>query len=178
MQIEFQEFNKIYRLFRDIVITEKIDGTNAQVCISGDGNIMAGSRNRFITPEDDNFGFAKWVQANKEDLLTLGSGNHYGEWHGLGIQRGYGLNEKKFALFNLGRWNLENKPKCCALVPKIYEGIFDTSTIREILANLSLNGSLVNPDFKFMKPEGIVIYHTQGRQLFKYTLDKNDGHKG
>ena len=61
---EFRAFHKIPRLFRDVIITEKIDGTNACVVVTPDGTVLAQSRSRFITPEDDNFGFAAWVQAN------------------------------------------------------------------------------------------------------------------
>ncbi len=57
--IEFEGFGKIARLSRECVITEKIDGTNAQICITEDGQFLTGSRTRWITPEDDNFGFSK-----------------------------------------------------------------------------------------------------------------------
>jgi hypothetical protein len=69
------------------VITEKIDGTNASILITDDGSDIAGvgSRTRWITPEDDNHGFAKWVKANHEELLKLGPGHHFGEWWGNGI---------------------------------------------------------------------------------------------
>ena len=96
----FEAFPKIARLSREIVITEKIDGTNAQIYITEDGKIQAGSRNRIITPEQDNFGFARWVEENHEDLLLLGEGRHFGEWWGQGIQRRYNLEEKRFSLFN------------------------------------------------------------------------------
>ena len=60
--MQFNEFPKLHRLSRDIVITEKLDGTNAQVLIDDvtmldeeyvvheqDGlGIVVGSRNRFI----------------------------------------------------------------------------------------------------------------------------------
>src|SRR5436305_1822690 len=101
--IEFNAFPKIARLNRECVITEKIDGTNASILIDEDGVVMAGSRTRWITPENDNFGFAKWVEANKSELMKLGVGHHFGEWWGSGIQRGYGLTkgEKRFSLFNV-----------------------------------------------------------------------------
>ena len=102
MEIEFKSFGKIPRLSRDIVITEKIDGTNGQIYIDGD-TIMAGSRNRWITPQDDNHGFAAWVSANREQLMALGNGRHFGEWWGAGIQDGYGQTEKFFSLFNTRR---------------------------------------------------------------------------
>ena len=72
--VEFTEFPKMARLSREIIVTEKLDGTNAQVLITEDGQILAGSRTRWITPQDDNFGFAAWVEANKEELLKLGVG--------------------------------------------------------------------------------------------------------
>jgi len=37
--LPFQKFNKIPRLSREVVISEKIDGTNAQICIVKYDNI-------------------------------------------------------------------------------------------------------------------------------------------
>lgn len=48
-EIEFVPFLKMARLRRSVVITEKIDGTNALVHISDDGQVYAGSRTRWIT---------------------------------------------------------------------------------------------------------------------------------
>lgn len=78
--MEFAEFPKIARLSREIIVTEKVDGTNAQVFIGEEGTVLVGSRNRWITPKDDNFGFAAWVEANKDAILKLGPGRHFGEW--------------------------------------------------------------------------------------------------
>ena len=94
----FVGFPKLTRLSKGAIITEKLDGTNAQILIMPDGLVVAGSRNRYLTVDDDNFGFAKWVKANEEELRAgLGVGRHFGEWWGLGIQRGYGLQEKRFS---------------------------------------------------------------------------------
>ena len=95
MITEFEKFDKIARLSRNCIITEKIDGTNAQVFIGENGEFLTGSRNRWITPEDDNAGFARWALENKEKLLQLGPGRHFGEWWGSGIQRRYGLDRKR-----------------------------------------------------------------------------------
>jgi hypothetical protein len=102
---EFTPWPKIKRLNRDIVITEKIDGTNAAVVITETG-IFAQSRTRMLSPHNDNAGFFGWVMENK-DILTslLGPGTHFGEWWGKGIQRSYGLDHKRFSLFNTLRWN-------------------------------------------------------------------------
>lgn len=173
----FTSFPSISRLSRDVIVTEKIDGTNAQVHITDDGRIFAGSRNRWITPEADNFGFAAWVRDNAEELKKLGPGSHFGEWWGQGIQRGYGLTEKRFSLFNVSRWDDPFvRPACCHVVPTLSVWTFDTNVITEVLARLEEYGSQAAPGF--MKPEGIVVYHTKSHSLFKKTLDKNDGHKG
>jgi hypothetical protein len=183
--VEFKEFLSIARLTREMVVTEKIDGTNAQVHITDDGRVLAGSRNRWISPEADNFGFARWVQDHAEELRQLGPGSHYGEWWGSGIQRGYGLEkgERRFSLFNVARWADErdrekyptDRPACCAVVPILHRGMFDTAVIEAQLTLLGAMGSKAAPGF--MKPEGVVVFHVASGQLFKKTLDKNDGHK-
>lgn len=119
--IEFRGWPKIARLYRDVVVTEKIDGTNAAIGIqvvplgswidgdlpaqyaglyydgesddvTGSIAVYAQSRSRIITPKEDNHGFAAWVYANAQGLVdTLGPGLHCGEWWGSGINRGYGL---------------------------------------------------------------------------------------
>ena len=171
---EFQPFPSLKRLYREIVVTEKIDGTNAQVYITEDGDVFAGSRNRWITPEDDNFGFARFVEGNKNEFLKLGPGRHYGEWWGLGIQRGYDAKDKTFSLFNTGRWR-HNTESIIKVVPILYEGLFSDNAITDVLKTLKESGSQAVPGF--MNPEGVVVYHTHGRQSFKITLDNNDQHK-
>ncbi len=175
-EVEFVSFPKIARLSRDVIVTEKIDGTNAQVIVQEDGSVLAASRTRLITPEDDNFGFAKWVQEHADELRELGVGRHYGEWWGMGIQRKYGLNEKRFSLFNTSRWS-ESRPVCCSVVPILYSGPFDTTMIEHgVLHDLAKFGSVAAPGF--MKPEGIVIYHSASGQLFKKTIEKDGEPKG
>lgn len=79
--VDFVPFPKMARLRRDCIITEKIDGTNASVLITDSGDVFAGSRNRFVYPNDDNYGFAKrtevgQVSANKK---------RHGERHHRGV---------------------------------------------------------------------------------------------
>ncbi len=171
----FESFQSIPRLIRSCVISEKIDGTNAQVFIPDDlSGIYAGSRSRWITPADDNYGFAAWVEANKDELMKLGPGRHFGEWWGAGIQRRYGMTEKRFSLFNAGRWSSE-RPACCHIVPVLFGGTFSTEIVESTLRDLETNGSKASPGF--MKPEGIVVWLPAARQLFKKTIG-DDGHKG
>jgi hypothetical protein len=200
MNYEFQEFPKIPRLKREIVVTEKVDGTNAQIAIveltseellndiKADGNcplivpdknngdaplaIYAGSRNRWLTPESDNFGFARWVTSHAEELTELGPGRHYGEWWGAGIQRRYGQTEKRFALFNVARWGEHNPPPACVgVVPVLARG--ETVDPAEVLARLGETGSVIAPGFD--KPEGIVVFHSSSRQLYKMTFEQDGG---
>lgn len=190
---EFLEFPKIARLSRECIITEKIDGTNAQICITEDGQFLVGSRNRWITPEQDNFGFAAWAAAHREELMTLGVGRHFGEWWGSGIGRSYGLakGEKRFSLFNVSRWCLHDQaperipttdpriekyqealPACCGLVPVLYRGLFTTEACETALSELRDHGSKASPGFR--KPEGIICFHVAGNVGFKKTLEKDE----
>lgn len=117
---DYPAFPKVHRWNREVVISEMIDGTNGQIlitkledshpsvpllvevdCEDGVFAISAGSRKRWLTPRSDNHGFAAWVKDNAYALVAaLGVGRHYGEWYGQGIRRGYGLHERRFALFN------------------------------------------------------------------------------
>lgn len=183
---EFIGFPKIARLSREIIITEKIDGTNGVIYIGEQGEFLVGSRSRWITPASDNHGFATWAYEHKDELTEgLGCGRHFGEWWGQGIQRGYGLKEKRFSLFNTSRWRtqgceLEAKqeylPSCCHVVPILYKGEFTTDAVGYCLKILAEGGSAAAPDF--MKPEGVVVYHTAGNVCFKKTIEKDEEHKG
>jgi len=175
--LEFREFQKIARLSREMIVTEKIDGTNGVIAIGQDGEFQVGSKSRFIAPEQDNFGFAKWAYENKEELMKLGAGFHYGEWWGYGIQRGYGLKEKRFSLFNTSRWTDDVvRPTCCHVVPVLYVGMFDTRAIQYQLEVLATSGSIAAPGF--MKPEGVIVFHPQSQYFFKKTIEKDELHKG
>ena len=209
---EFEAFPKIPRFKREIVVTEKIDGTNAQIAWAelknesdvfaahGDPNCLkvvsgqydgespmalyAGSRNRWVLPgKQDNFGFAAWAWEHAVELMKLGPGRHFGEWYGLGIQRGYGLSEKRFALFNVARWGDEwdpavcdlrrngSRPACCDVAPVVARGT--AVDLDRVMWELGTFGSKAVPGFK--SPEGIVIYHTASRQMYKRTFEQDGG---
>ena len=208
--MKFVEFRKIPRLSRDVIITEKIDGSNGQIyivkeeeltsiddyffiedyCLARKENLLmfAGSRNRWlqIGKQTDNMAFATWVKENAEELFKLGEGRHFGEWYGKGIQRNYGLDHKRFALFNISKWQnkdlplIDEKqkypPLCCEVVPVLYEGMFSTVAITQIIDELSLKGSKAVPGY--MNPEGICVYHTAAGQYFKKYILNDEKHKG
>lgn len=180
-----------------MIVTEKIDGTNACIHIGPEGEFLIGSRSRWITPEADNFGFARWATEHKNELLGLGEGTHFGEWWGSGIQRGYNLpkGEKRFSLFNVQRWCAHGQvpqrikmadpriekyqeviPACCHLVPILFTGMFDTSDIISTLGHLRDSGSMASPGF--MQPEGVVAWHVAGNFGLKKTVEKDEQRKG
>ena len=195
-QPDFNAFPKMARLNRECIVTEKIDGTNAQILITEDGGFYTGSRKRWITPQDDNFGFSAWAHEHKDELMQLGVGRHFGEWWGQGIQRKYGLDHKRLSLFNTLRWHqpglaprpIPNNdpraeikytspaPDCCSVVPLLYQGMFDTDVIAQCIDNLALEGSYAAPGF--MNPEGIVVYHVAAGVGFKATIENDHQPKG
>lgn len=172
---KWKPFRKIPRLNREIIITEKIDGTNGAIEITPDNDILAYSRNRMLTRESDNYGFANWVHDNKDTLVNdLGSGVHYGEWWGKGIQRGYNATSKSFALFNLSRYG--NGPAFTTdnlgIVPVLWWGNFSEAAIMQSLQKLRNFGSLMVTGYN--NPEGIIVFHTASEQLYKVTLESDE----
>lgn len=180
----FTPFPKMPRLSREITITEKLDGTNASIVITEEGEFYTGSRNRWITPDDDNYGFSKWAHENKETLMLLGPGQHFGEWWGNGIQRRYNMPNKVFSLFNTGRWEFLNgltadqNPLAgvCRVVPVLYQGEFYLDSVNSALENLKISGSIAAPGF--MNPEGIVVYHSAAKTYFKKLIEQDHLPKG
>lgn len=178
-EVEFQGFGKIQRLYdsaKGVIITEKLDGTNAAIHVR-DGRVVGiQSRKRLITPEDDNFGFARWVTDNAEALAdVLGDGLHFGEWYGKGIQRGYGIDEKRFALFNVARWEGIHDARVPQLesVPVLFNGSIEDDgldgAVSVATTFLETQGSLVNP--KFRNFEGIVVHFRDSGSSFKHIVN-------
>ena len=178
--MEFKKFPKIPRFYRDIVITEKLDGTNGAIVFDETGALTVQSRNRAITPDDDNYGFARWATEHAGALWdVLGHGYHYGEWWGWKINRGYGLPpfERRFSLFNTVRWGDQDLSSVPGLgvVPVLYEGAFTGFEVSDALNDLVWDGSHAAPGFD--NPEGIVIYHKAAGQLFKVLAEQDQVHK-
>lgn len=200
--IPFTGFGKIPRLSKSsVTITEKIDGTNAQIFIVNNaeqdllngwkpqyeknkvaGNdemsLFVGSRKRWITPgkDTDNYGFAAWVEERGDELIEfLGHGRHFGEWYGLGIGRNYGLDSKKLAMFNTGRWGegKQELPDYLQAVPELYRGTMTGSSVEDIMVGLKERGSVLVPGF--MKPEGVIVYQRAGDQYYKTTFENDKG---
>lgn len=181
----FEAYGKTPRLNREIFISEKLDGTNAGIIIDDHGAVWPQSRNRMIAPgkDTDNHGFARWVLDNADTLRdTLGVGRHFGEWVGPKIgPRDYGLTENHLYLFNPKH---ADAVEACGLerlhiVPQLAKwGSFDSELIQEALEQLILFGSEIAPDNKYVKPEGIIVYHSASNQVFKVLADSDELPKG
>jgi hypothetical protein len=170
-EVEFRPWPKIGRPKTNrITISEKMDGTNACIIIQ-DGLIKGvQSRNRLITPENDNAGFANYVQTNRETLITLGDGYHYGEWCGPGIQKNpHNLEQKTLYLFNTFR-PVETLPVGVKMVQILYEGPHSEEEINK--AYTELWESALREGYT---PEGIIVYSHAIRTHFKYTYANQEG---
>lgn len=173
--MEFEKWPKMTRLEKvPVTITEKIDGTNAQIAIEFDEDgqpiVRAGSRNRWITPESDNFGFAQAVAEAARFLYgLLPPGRHYGEWAGPGIQKNpLNLPEKRFFAFN--HWlfdpefvaRIQEQVPWFDVVPVWWKGTFfnqfdETGTV-ETFRQVVSEGIRLNESRQFDgPPEGFII---------------------
>lgn len=166
----FEAYPKTPRLRNlRMLVTEKIDGTNAQILVRDGAVVLVGSRNRAITPAADNHGFARWVEDNPWLAEALGDGRHFGEWAGPGIQGNpLGLPEKRFFTF---RTDYED-PRV-RTVPLLAHEPLDLARCEEIMRSLERLGTMVPMARPGARPEGIVV-RAMGH-AFKMTFD--DSHK-
>lgn len=167
---ELKPYGKTER-YKDmsVTITEKLDGTNGCVVVKDGAVVGVQSRSRAIKVGDDNFGFASYVDANKDALATLGDGYHYGEWAGPGIQKNpHKLEQKTFFLFNTFR-PADTLPSCVQNVPVLFRGTFGgTEQLDTIMLALAESA-----DKEGYTPEGIIVYFHGFRTTVKYTYHAN-----
>ncbi len=79
----------------------KLHGTNCAVQVTPEGLFMQ-SRTGLLTPKADLHGFAVWVEANRTFFNALPHLTVFGEWCGLGVERGMAISAiggKVFAVF-------------------------------------------------------------------------------
>lgn len=199
---QFKGWGSTTRENKNKTITEKLDGTNACI-VAQDGKVQAQSRKRMITPDDDNYGFARWVYNNAGALLdTLGYGYHYGEWYGEGIQKNpLGIEGKRFALFHATKYTEANgfdleRVDGLETVPLLHHGQCGVWTIPNIIQDLYTYGSKVKgakaEPVKSMIPgfddtmfqfdraadaEGIIIWNNETKTRTKMLLKDDAFHK-
>jgi hypothetical protein len=193
---EHVPFASITRLNRATVVSEKIHGSNFGIHVLLDGSVHAQSRKKIIDLTCDVKGFARWIAENSNDLATqLGPGLHFGEFAGPGIQKGftYGWDEKRFLLFNSGRWHSEfnqaviagedpdsvtGSTKClqaplCHVVPivAIGQSLWDPVVIGAI-DKIRPHGSYASSGHH--RAEGIVVFHEPSQATFKVLCDNDE----
>lgn len=163
MATESPGYPKTGRLTGPWRVTEKIDGTNAVIRVEP-GLIRFGSRNRWLTREQDNHGFCAWGERHQAWLANvLGDGTHYGEWYGSRIQRGYGMTTRTLALFDVSRYeerlaNAIDNPGL-TLVPVLQDECTDPTEWLRCGGMPSLLGS--------SPMEGVVLHHHRVRLALK-----------
>lgn len=180
----FPAYPKTKRLESEtITISEKIDGTNGLIRVrthlDGTKDILAGSRSKWLftdgTKTWDNHGFGQWVRDNELELSKLPDGDHYGEWYGRGINRNYGMKDRKFMLFNRERYvNLEEIPNCVELETVL----FNNASIYGI--DVVINGLEIEMDEKgsthvpgFDRPEGLILRFKLAGKVYKEIFSKD-----
>jgi hypothetical protein len=188
----FEKFPALTRFSHGWTITEKLDGSNGQIVVVdmalepcdtsqalgtfGGVALFAGSGNRLLTLNSDNYGFARFVYDNADEMIEkLGFGRHFGEWVGKGVnKRGYDLDQKRFVLFNTHRWTGADLPERVDVVPVLFEGYADNPGAEALyyMETMRDNGSAYAPGF--MDPEGIVMRHGPSGTLFKKTFDYDE----
>lgn len=175
--------------------TCKLHGTHGDIYLDGNNELVIQSRNRIITIEDDNQGFARFVTDNKEyfkDILEDMAQYEpnpviSGEWAGGNIQGGVALTgmDKKFFVFSdtdfvsskdiikLDRlWNITLKVDLNNLQET--QELLEKYTL-EVEANCPI-GTLLNPNRTNNVGEGIVWKFThEGKKFFFKT--KGEQHK-
>lgn len=99
-----------------------IHNSNGGVRVSSDNVVIAQGRNRELTVQQDNFGFAAFVHKNADLFRRLIRVAHevtiYGEWIGSGIQKGVAVSNlpRQFVVFGLSLTNSDGE--------LIYEPLF------------------------------------------------------
>lgn len=156
-------------------------------------DVYAQSRNRLIAPDSDNFGFAAWVERHAEILVKgLGPGRHFGEWAGPGIQKNpHALEQRLFFLFNTEKWaNRHGEPwwslesigvRHVPVLGRANNLAGLELRARKWLESLRKYGSIATEvehgpwvANDKSKPEGIMLYSTAARQVFKITLENDE----
>jgi len=125
----------------EFIGTVKLHGTNASVVFDNDtGNYTFQSRERELTLESDNAGFAMWGERNIDSLrkiFNLVVTNQaekvviFGEWCGGSIQKGVALNQipKMFVIFNITL--IDDQGNRTELTPEqISSAVYRTEEIR------------------------------------------------
>jgi hypothetical protein len=155
--------------------TAKLHGSNGSIAYDRQtGEVSAFSRERPLTIESDNYGFAFWVEANKDAIRAFINKNvptdrkHitvFGEWLGKGIQKGVAVSEldKHFVAFSYlidGVWHHCNLPdeagpfRVITEVP-VYHVEIDFNNPTTVLADIEALTEAVEQECPWGKLNGV-----------------------
>jgi hypothetical protein len=138
--------------------TVKLHGTNAGIRFKGD-EVIAHGRTKVLTIGDDNYGFAMFVERNKEVLKKLAAKYKsilnsdditlYGEWCGKGIQSGVAISklDKLLAIFAVYDHKYEEEITFVTANISVVKGMLEESPSEEgevegVMRRMSLKGQL------------------------------------
>lgn len=184
------------KVLGSVVVTEKIDGTNACLVFDADGKMFAQSRNRIITPATDNQGFARWAYHHQEELFhILGEGRHFGEWWGKGLHRGYDMPHSVFSIFNVGRFyksepgdplnSMSTRAATSSIfdqvsaVPHIFTGEYNSPEMNAAIAELANGKSKAAAAYnvEYNNPEGVCFFFREFDKVAKLVFANPGKHK-
>lgn len=144
-------------LLREVLATEKVDGTNARFGLVN-GRFQVGGRNIVFGQNDDAFGFRAWCEDNDvEERVRSANPDtdnivYFGEWFGPRIQKGidYGA-ERRFAGFDVwrhaGNWLDRADAEECfkaiglPMVPVVWSGPIYGQDISPLRARVTVLGA-------------------------------------
>lgn len=166
--------------------SEKIHGTNAGVCYSNSLGLWVQSRERIITPESDNMGFAFYVSQNEEAIIKLikelAIENYidldsqiislYGEWAGGNIQKNSALTgyEKVFILFE--------HFKVSPVEPSEEEKAVWVKTITQVDAGILESSEKFNTFYTWAESPENKIFNIMNFETYRFSIDFNNPEKG
>jgi len=200
---EFKRYPRIKRSLGlgNMLITEKIDGTNAMFVIEDKKLTLLGTHRRQLLmigdpkliehyqhipdleyreslmaeePRRAHFGFVGWCEDHKEELESIGDGVYYGEWvtpEVKGCQRYPYEGPPKLFLFCPQRWP-EQRPQPACL--DLVPTLYRGPFNEEMIQTVidELDGdSVAFPGSD--NPEGIIIELLQLKKLCKWTFGGN-----
>ena len=144
----------------------KLHGTNAAIRLCSDGSVVAQARNRDLTIDHDNYGFAAFVENLKKILNSKGIPETviYGEFAGPGIQQSVAVSQipkKVFAIFAIKWIHPLSEKELIVIHPNSIESLLSLFEINTKFSNncyiipwyesspnnkFTLNIDLANPD--------------------------------
>lgn len=162
-----------------IVVTEKIDCSNASFTLDEQGDLQVFSRNVLLDDSNSLNGFYQWVHENIETKHLMANHVYFGEWLGNPHKVQYAGHEKQFFLFDVYSNNVElylpftlveDEARILKinLVPVFYRGEFISfEHLEGFVGMTALGGKIGDHD----SGEGIVVKNFSNQGFAKMVTD-------